>query len=101
MKAKMAIQQKMYRDNSWGNGKQSLKELLTFFDRFVANGSCKIVLDQYGIAHGSKGWSFWMDSPEPFERMAWAVWLSVRQRQTHVQNIVRKIWKHKQGKYLQ
>ena len=48
MKAKKAIQYKMYRENSWGDGKQRLQELfkLTFFDRFVANGSGESVLEQ-------------------------------------------------------
>ena len=37
MKAKMAIQQKMYRENSWDDGTQRLEELfkLTFFDNFA------------------------------------------------------------------
>ena len=44
MKEKKAIQQKMYRENSWDDGKQRLEELrkpfkLTVFDRLVANGS--------------------------------------------------------------
>ena len=78
MKAKMAIQQKMYRDNLWGNVKQRLKELLTFFDKFVANDTGEIVLDGYRTAHGSNGWSFRIDSPEPFDwRIAWAV-LAIR-----------------------
>ena len=34
---------------------QRLKELLTFFDRFVANGTGEIVLDQYRTVHGSNG----------------------------------------------
>jgi len=38
MKAKKAIQQKMYRENSRGDGKQLLEESYTFLDRFVANG---------------------------------------------------------------
>ena len=53
MKAQKAIQQKMYRENSWswGDGKQSLEELrksfkLTFFDWFVANGSGESGLEQ-------------------------------------------------------
>ena len=55
MKAKMAIQQKMYRNNSRGSVEQRLKELLTFFDWFVANGTGEIVLDQYRTVHGSNG----------------------------------------------
>ena len=43
MKAKKATQQKIYRENSWGEGKQGLRRIiynkLTFFDRLVANGS--------------------------------------------------------------
>ena len=37
MNVKKAIQQKMRRGNSWGDGKQHLEELfkITFFDRFV------------------------------------------------------------------
>ena len=37
MKAKMAIQQKMYRENSWDDGNQRLEELfkLKFFDNFA------------------------------------------------------------------
>ena len=77
MKAKIAIQQKLYGNNSWGNVEQRLKELLTFSDKFVANGSNEIVLDQYRTVHGSNGWSFRMDSYEPFERIAWAV-LAIR-----------------------
>ena len=65
MKAKMAILQKMYRNNLWGNVKQRLKE---FFDRFVGNGTREIVLDQHRAVYGLNGWSFRMDSPEPFER---------------------------------
>ena len=38
MKAKKAIQQKMYRENSQGYGEQLLEQLYTFLDRFVANG---------------------------------------------------------------
>ena len=30
MEARKAIQQKMYRENSWGDGKQRLEELTTF-----------------------------------------------------------------------
>ena len=45
MKAKMAIQQKMYRENSWGDGKQRLEELfkLTFFDKFAQTVWLKVV----------------------------------------------------------
>ena len=41
MKAKKAIQQKMYGENSWDDGKQCLDESfkLTVFDKFIANGS--------------------------------------------------------------
>ena len=43
MKAKKAIQQKMYRENSWGDRKQRLEEWFIisshFFDSFVGNGS--------------------------------------------------------------
>ena len=36
----------MYRDNTWGDGKQRLEELWTFSDKFVANCSGEIVLEQ-------------------------------------------------------
>ena len=41
MKAKKAIQQKMYGENSCDDGKQCLDESfkLTVFDKFIANGS--------------------------------------------------------------
>ena len=48
MKAKKAIQQKMYLENLRDDGKQGLEELfkLTFFDRFLANGSRESDLEQ-------------------------------------------------------
>ena len=46
MKAKKAIQPKMYCENSWGDGKQLLEELFTFLDRFVANGLSESGLEQ-------------------------------------------------------
>ena len=74
----MAIQQKMYVTiQAWGNVEQRSKELLTFFDRFVAIGTGEIVLDQYRTVHGSNGWSFRMDNHEPFEQIALAV-LAIR-----------------------
>ena len=46
MKAKKAVQPKMYCENSWGDGKQVLEELLKFLDRFVANGLGESGLEQ-------------------------------------------------------
>ena len=48
MNAKKAIQQKMYCENSWDDGKQRLEEWfkLTVFDKFIANGSGKGDLEQ-------------------------------------------------------
>ena len=48
MKAKKAIQQKMYCENSWDDGKQRLEESfkLTVFDKFIANGSGEGDLEQ-------------------------------------------------------
>ena len=52
MKAKKAIQQKCtVKIRAWGDGKHRLEELrksfkLTFFDRFVANGSGESGLEQ-------------------------------------------------------
>ena len=49
MKAKKAIQQKMYRENSWDDGKQRLEESfkLTVFDKFITNGSGEGDLETY------------------------------------------------------